>query len=245
MPSTIVIGPVEHLPALQARGIEGQTRAFEDTDALGALDAITKDRPDVVLIERGFADTPRGAALVKRIKADPALTACSIRVVGPDGRDPGRGDTSSPVLGHGAIGNSAPAVAPASTRPSPAAALAAAPSTTPATEEKLDQRGTRRAPRTTMPDGVDVQIDGNAATLIDLSSLGAQVVSPTSLKPSQRIRLVLPDPTQPARCRSAVVWAAFEIPKGLARYRAGIEFVDADQTLVARFVRARAVKNKK
>ena len=42
---------------VQARGVEGQTRAFEDTDALGALDAIADDRPDVVLIERGFAES--------------------------------------------------------------------------------------------------------------------------------------------------------------------------------------------
>jgi len=38
--------------------------------------------------------------------------------------------------------------------------------------------------------------------------------------------------------RAAVIWAAFEIPKGLARYRAGIQFLDADQTMVARFIQA-------
>jgi hypothetical protein len=35
-----------------------------------------------------------------------------------------------------------------------------------------------------------------------------------------------------------VVWAAFEIPKGLARYRAGIQFIDADRALVESFIRA-------
>jgi len=43
-----------------------------------------------------------------------------------------------------------------------------------------------------MREGIDVQLDGNPATLINLSPLGAQVVSPMSLKPSQRIRLALP-----------------------------------------------------
>ena len=216
MPSTIVIGPAEHLPALEARGVEGQTRAFEDTDALGALDAITEEQPDVVLIERGFAHSSRGAAPIKRIKADATLAACNIRVVGPDGRDAERGATP--------------------------AAVAALPPTEPTTAPKLDQRGTRRAPRVVMPEGIDVQIDGNPATLVDLSHLGALVVSPTSLKPRQRVRLLLPDPTQPARCRAAVVWAEFEIPKGLARYRAGIQFVDADQTLLARFIQTNTTK---
>ena len=127
-----------------------------------------------------------------------------------------------------------------------AAALSSAPSTAPTsaptTAAKLDQRGTRRAPRAVMPEGIDVQIDGNPATLVNLSRFGAQVVSPTSLKPRQRVRLLLPDPTQPARCRAAVVWAEFEIPKGLARYRAGLQFVDADQTLLARFIQTHATK---
>jgi len=35
-----------------------------------------------------------------------------------------------------------------------------------------------------------------------------------------------------------VIWAAFEIPKGLASYRAGIEFIDADQVVVAHFIKA-------
>ena len=35
--------------------------------------------------------------------------------------------------------------------------------------------------------------DGNAATLVDLSTIGAHVVSQTILKPNQRVRMVLSD----------------------------------------------------
>ena len=42
-----------------------------------------------------------------------------------------------------------------------------------------------------MVDGVEVAIDGNTATLVDLSIIGAQVVSPTILKPNQRLRMAL------------------------------------------------------
>jgi hypothetical protein len=145
VPSTTVIGPAEHLSSLAARGVEDQTRAFENTDALGALEAITEERPDVVLIEHGFSDSSSGAPLIKRIKADATLAACNIRVVGPDpnGRDTEKGATQSAAPGR-AI--SARAVA------SPAA-VAAAPPSTPTTASKLDQRSTRCAPRAVMPEG--------------------------------------------------------------------------------------------
>ena len=100
----------------------------------------------------------------------------------------------------------------------------------------LDQRGTRRAPRFRMVDGIEVQIDGSPATLVDLSLVGAQVVSSTILKPNQRIRVILPNGTPPVRVAAAVAWAFFEIPKGGARYRAGVEFFDADQAVLTRFI---------
>jgi hypothetical protein len=73
-----------------------------------------------------------------------------------------------------------------------------------------------------MADGLEVLIDGTPAALVDLSPLGAQVVSSTVLKPNQRLRVTLPGSV---RVHGAVAWAAFEIPKAGPRYRAGIEFV--------------------
>ena len=80
-------------------------------------------------------------------------------------------------------------------------------------------------------------VDGNAATLVDLSTVGAQVVSPTMLKPNQRVRMALHRRrTARVRFNAAVAWASFEIPpKSGPRYRAGIEFVDADGAAVDAF----------
>src|SRR5262245_4483955 len=61
--------------------MNGEVLAFSDGEALRALDAITKRRPKVVALERLFAITPRGAALINRIKADPALRLSEIRVL--------------------------------------------------------------------------------------------------------------------------------------------------------------------
>lgn len=223
MSTTVLISPPEHLAALQARDDLGTAAAFSDTDALRALDAITRERPKMVAIERGFAATSRGAALIDRIKADPRLTACEIRVVAYDSDDvrvsPRSKEDASAIL--------------ATIGPGPAVAVAV-----PATVAPLDQRGTRRAQRFMIVEGIEVQIDGNAASLINLSTIGAQVVSPAILKPNQHIRFTLVDPPRQTRCRAAVAWAALEIPKGTARYRAGIEFFGADQESMARFIQA-------
>ena len=197
----------------------GSATTFSDTEALRALEVITRQRPDVVALEQLFAATSRGTALINRIKADPSLTGCEIRIVAHAGDytrvTPRRaGETAA-----GGSGASAAAVAEA---PRPAA--------------PLDQRGTRRAPRFRMVDGIEVQIDGSPATLVDLSLVGAQVVSSTILKPNQRIRVILPNGTPPVRVAAAVAWAFFEIPKGGARYRAGVEFFDADQAVLTRFI---------
>ena len=209
-----MIAPSEHLQALMARDDFSGAQGFPAQEALRALEVITRKRPDVVALERAFAATTRGAALINRIKADPKLATCEIRIVAHDS-DQSRVPVSAPAP----VADEAPAIA----APPPAAA-------------PLDQRGTRRAPRVRLVEGVDVVLDGNVAALIDLSVIGAQVVSPTILKPNQRIRMSIADGKRPVRFSAAVAWASFEIPKGSPRYRAGIEFFDADQKALNRFI---------
>ena len=106
----------------------------------------------------------------------------------------------------------------------------------------LDVAGTRRVPRIRMRRGLDVQVDGATAALIDLSTMGAQVVSPTVLKPSQRVRLILPVDSYTIRAVGTVAWASFEIPKGKSQpqYRAGLEFSVADPEPLLQFCLAEA-----
>lgn len=224
MSATVLIAAPEHLPLLKERSDLSGALAFADTDALQALDTITRQRPTVVALERLFAATSRGAAFINRIKADPALASCEIRIVAHDSAY-SRVSSRKP-------GDAAPAVAPAAVaEPPPAPPAPPAPS-------PLDQRGTRRAPRFKVSENVEVLVDGNPATLIDLSLVGAQVLSATTLRPNQRLRMTLPDPTRPIRFSAGVAWAAFEMPKGGPRYRAGIEFYDAEPEAVTRFIDA-------
>jgi hypothetical protein len=218
----VVIASAQHLPALKQRAEYADAQAFPDSDALRALDVINRERPSVVALERLFAATSRGAALINRIKADPALAACEIRIVAHDSNYT-RVSPRRPT--------DAGAAAPVAVEEPPSAAAGA---------QNLDWRGTRRAPRFKILEGVEVTIDGNSATLMDLSVIGAMVISPTTLKPNQRIRMSLPQEPRPIRFSAGVAWAAFEMPKGKAapQYRAGIEFFDADADAVLKFIEA-------
>ena len=221
--STVLIAAPEHLQALKERPDFSDAQTFSDAEALRALEVITRKRPDVVALERIFAATTRGAALINRIKADPKLASCEIRIVAHDS-----GYARVPA-GGGAPGNAgsdsdaAVAVAEA---PAPAAA-------------PLDQRGTRRAPRVKIVEGVEVLVDGNAAALVDLSIVGAQVVSQSILRPNQRVRMSINDGKKPLRFSAGVAWASFELIKTGPRYRAGIEFFDAEPEAVQKFCDAK------
>jgi PilZ domain len=232
---TVLIAAPEHLQALKDHGF-AEALAFSDADALKALEAITREKPPAVVLERLFAATSRGAALIKRIKADPSLAGCEIKIVAHDGK-PLTANKKKKVEGTTAAAQpaAAPEPPPPAPSPSPAAAAPAAPAA------PLDQRGTRRAPRFAVAKGIEVMIDGKPAALINVSVVGAQVVSPTILKPNQRVRMVLQDPEGPIRCMAGVAWAAFEMPKSGPVYRAGIEFFDAEAGNLDRYIEANKV----
>jgi PilZ domain-containing protein len=193
----VVIGARDILSGLteRAASVNGEVLAFADVEALRALEAITKHKPKVVALERLFAVTPRGVALINRIKADPTLRLSEIRVL----------EHNSDYL---------------RVIPRPAPTRAAVPA--------VDQRGTRRAPRVRIQERVTVLVDGKIATLVDLSTVGAQVVSSGALKPSQVVDVAIGDAVEKLKIGASVVWTAFQMADAGARYRAGLDFLDAD-----------------
>jgi hypothetical protein len=199
----VLIGPAGTLPALtQKTASLGEVLAFPDADATQALRTIAQRKPAVFVLERLFAATPRGAALINRVKADPALADTEIRVLAHDS------DYSR--------------VSPRKTAPEP---------------QPLDQRGTRRAPRFKIQPKALASVDTVKATLLDLSTIGAQLVTTLQMKPGQQVRTTLDDKTGSVRFIATVVWASFEIsPKGVSRYRAGLEFMDADAVEVDAYI---------
>jgi len=223
----VLIAAPDLLPALKARLAEESREllAFTDVEALRALEVITTRRPQLVLLERKFGSSPRGTALINRIKADPSLVDATIRIVGPDGQEvaldpPAPAARKAKETGTKAVASSTPAAAQAPGIPA------------------LDYRGTRRAPRFRLAGPRDVLIDGSRGTLIDLSTLGAQLVTSIVLKPNQKVRVSLADEDRPIRCSATVIWASFEIPKGSTpQYRAGLDFIEPDLGALDAFIR--------
>jgi hypothetical protein len=217
---TVLIASTDLLPALKRRNgaDDREVLTFSDAQAVRALEEIVRRRPEAIELERQFAATPRGAALINRIKADPALVHSEIRIVSANGE-------STRVLPRAA----------AAIQSALAAAVEVVPEAAPPSAP-LDQRGTRRAQRFKLIDGIAIMIDGNAATVVDLSTDGAQVVSPAILKPNQRVRIGLADDHGALRFNAAIAWAFFEIPPNKEpHYRAGISFADADGSAVDAF----------
>jgi hypothetical protein len=78
---------------------------------------------------------------------------------------------------------------------------------------------------------------------VDLSANGAQILSPTALKPNRVVKLLLPFDRSPILCKGKIVWARLEPPSaGLPlRYRGGIFFTAADELSIEAFLAKRGV----
>ena len=203
VPSQIVlIGPADALPGLQERlDPSADVQSFTESEALEALDHIIRTKPALVAMHDEFSDSSRGQALINRIKDDASLKDVEVRVMAKNAAQ------NRVAVKRGTHGGAAAAVAEEESKPA------------------LDSKGTRRAPRIRIKDGVEVAVDGNPAALVDLSTVGAQVVSATVLKPNQRVRVIMGDGKSAVKCAGSIAWAAFEMPKGMpTRYRAGIDW---------------------
>jgi PilZ domain-containing protein len=227
--AALVIAAENLMPALRDRvKVDGEITTFSDTEPIQALQAIMDQRPELVVLERLFAATPRGAALINRIKSDPQLATVEVRVMSHTG------DYSRQVVKPTAVATPAPQPVAAGAAPTDEAPAAAE-----ETPRPLDWHGTRRAPRFRLRSGVELQLDGNPAAVIDLSVVGAQVISPTILRPNQKVRITVPNDDFVLRFRGAIAWAKFELPRPpvtTPQYRAGVEFTDGDAAAIDKVI---------
>ena len=86
-PCTVIVAAADLLPGLRERAgaLNGEVLEFtRRRRAAPRSRRSSKRRPQVVALERMFAVTPRGAALINRIKADPTLRDAEIRVLAHD-----------------------------------------------------------------------------------------------------------------------------------------------------------------
>ena len=200
--SAIVIARPEHFVSLKKRlGSDEIAAVVSEADIVQVQDTLLSRPPEILIMHSGFAATSRGATLISAIKSKPRDTGTAIRVFIED-------DVKAPLI-------------LAETELSPHDALLE-------TTRPLDRAGTRQAARYPM-NRIAVAVNGESGQLIDLSVSGAQIQSPTRLRPLKVARLVLPDPTSDIRLQGTVAWAIAVPSPGAMQYRAGIEFVNANK----------------
>jgi hypothetical protein len=220
---SVVIADAGSLPAIRdGLQLPGRVMHFAGSNLASAIESIRAYRPKIVAVDGQFAQTSSGAAFLDRLNVM-ALAGSSVRIIVQ--RDEGwttvtqKEAKASPIV---------VAVPPKPTVASLSSALAAA--------SVAAAANTRRAPRFLVRDPLEAVIDTGRAGIVDMSVMGAQVISLPALRPNQKIKVGLPDTDDVLNLMAQVAWSIFEqTPSTLEpRYRVGIQFTDAaQQTLEA------------
>jgi hypothetical protein len=198
---TILIAEPQLLTTLRNEvKITGRPLYFSVSNLASALESIRALQPHIVALESMFAGTDRGRAFIDRLQVE-APAASEIQLVSH-----ASGRWTLAPLG----------AKPAAARPPHAAPAPVAPA----------QAGlnTRRAPRFPVFTPAEAVIDGKPTNLVDISVLGAQVVSDPALRPQQKVKVALPDVEETIlRFTARVAWSVFEKPRPakVPHYRAG------------------------
>ena len=190
------------------RTLPGELISCPDSDIPRAIDVIVERKPQRVALERLFAATSRGAALLTRLKADPALIDVEIRIVSHDS-DYSRVSPRRPVV---AVGHDV------AHRRGRAGARTGSARHAPRAARHDDRDG--RDPRRREPGAADRPVDRSARRCCR---------RPCS-KPNQRVRVSMVDERVTLRMQATVAWARSRCPRAGPRrmYRAGLEFAGAD-----------------
>jgi PilZ domain len=227
---TVIVADATQTLAIRAGlPLAGRVTWFTVGNLFAAHQSIQMNHPKVIAVEAGFAQTPPGQEFLERIEKLRIRGSAIQLVVRAKGKW-----ATTPYVGQPATAEShAGAAAVSSGRPAsvePRLAAAAA---------QAKGANTRRANRFKILDSLNAVVENGQASLVNMSILGAQVVSQPSLKPTQKVKIALPDANETLRLTAHVAWVTFEQPQpGTApHYRAGMEFTDAAQEILEDYCR--------
>jgi hypothetical protein len=221
----IVVADVSRMAAIRERvQLPGRMMHFTAGNIASAMENIQTHRPKIVAIDALYAQTPSGAAFIDRVDAL-AVAGSTIRLIA---QHEGRWVTT-PRGGFEMANASQPLVSPALAAPAPQ--VVAAVTGAVAIAAPVAALNTRRAPRFPVRNPVDALVESGRASLVDISVLGAQIVSRPAVRPNQKIKVGLPDTDEMLNLVAHVAWSTFERPQADAEphYRAGLEFTSAAQ----------------
>jgi len=222
---SIIVADASRVAAIRdGTSLPGRVRTFASASLASAIESIKAYRPKVVAIDATFAQTPAGLTFIDRVGALAIPGSTILLVVEHDGRW-----TTMP-LGNGRTSTQSRPAAVAASHPglvTPSQQVVAALSKIVAAH--TETLNTRRAPRFLVRDPFDVTVESGCASLVDISVLGAQIVSLPVLRPRQKINVALPDNDETMNLIAQVAWSTFEKPQPQAEphYRVGLEFTSA------------------
>ena len=214
----VVVADASRLAAIrESVQLPGRLLHFNSGSVASAMESIRAYQANVVAVDAVFAQTPAGVAFIERVEALDMFGTAVKLIVQVEGRwiVAPRGAAVQPPL-----------VAPVRQAPTaPKAVVTAAPAAV---------SSTRRVPRFPVLEPLDAIVESGRASVVDLSVLGAQVVSVPVLRPRQKIKIGLPDNDDVVNVVAQVAWSTFERSpfEVEPHYRVGIEFAgDAQQVL--------------
>lgn len=208
----------------------GRVIHFTPASVSAAMEAVRSHKPRTVAIDAVFGQTPMGVAFMDRVDAL-GIDGSSIKfILEHEGRwiTAARRGSKAPAADAETSGHTSrrkhvepsPDIETAS--PELVAAIAAAVEA----GDPLALSTTRRAPRFAVQGNVEAIVENGHASIVDMSVLGAQLVSVPALRPNQRIMVSLQDSDVSLNVIAQVAWSSFERPSKEVEpyYRAGIEF---------------------
>jgi len=226
---TVVVADAGQTLAIRAGlSLSGRVTCFTATNLFAAHENIQMHHPKLIVVEAVFAQTPPGQEFLARIESLGIRGSAIELVVRAQGKW-----ATTPYSGQQVTAASQAAAAASTRHPvgmAPRLASVAA---------QTKGANTRRASRFKILESLDAVVESGQATLVNISTLGAQVVSQSAIKPTHKVKIVLPDADEMVHLTAHVAWATFEQPRpGAApHYRAGMEFTDAAQEILEDYCR--------
>jgi len=201
----------------ETASIQGRMMPFGSNSLGSAMESVRAYRPKVVALDALVAQTPGGMTFLDRVESLGIPKCKVVLLVEHDG--------TWSTLPRSAAGN----LATSRTNGAPATQAAAA--AKPVAKAPIEVVSTRRVPRFPVRDSLDVTVESGCAHLVDISVLGAQLVSLPVLRPGQKIKVSLPDTDDTLDVVAQVAWSLFERTQLQVEphYRVGLEFTDAAQ----------------
>jgi hypothetical protein len=213
---TVIIAESEQISAVRAaRPIAGSVLYFSDSNLASALETIRTQSPKVVAVESQFAESGAGKAFVDVLRGITQDAEIKILTRSDTGWTAGAGNGGAP------------------------AAVAPAPAVESAAEAELAGLNTRRAPRYLVVEPASAAADGTTINIVDVSVLGAQVISELVMRPKQRVKITIQEGDAGIRVVGRVAWSVFEKMRDhpMPRYRVGMEFDDGTKQELEEFLK--------